>query len=182
MRSLTLSRDQKSMAKTSRRDRSPLVGESPVDALVRRLALPPSADFGDLSHAVETLYGRKLRFKEIRGAALHSTTGIVFDAPTFTGVMVAAEDSKYYSLLSRIHELSHLIIRSAPDDWFSAELPRPKQPQQQSRLFLRLCPRNSNETTDEDAVREEALVEELARALVRRLRAFESSSEEDHFA
>jgi hypothetical protein len=158
------------------------VKSSPVEVLVGRLALPTSAEFGDLSHAVEVLYGRRLRFREIGGAALHATTGIVFDAPSFTGIMVAAEDSEYYSLLSRVHELGHLIIRSAPDDWFSPELPRPKQPRQQSRLFLRLCPRNSIESTDADTVQEEVLVEDLARALMRRLRAFESSAEEDHFA
>jgi hypothetical protein len=170
------------MAKTSRRDRSPLATANPVDGLVRRLALPRSPNFDDLSRAVETLHGRRLRFKEIRAAPLHATTGIVFDAPTFTGIMVAEEDSDYYSLLSRVHELCHLIIRSAPDDWFTAELPRPKQPEHQSRLFLRLCPRNSNESADAETVKEEIVVEDMARALMRRLRAFETSAEEDHFA
>lgn len=177
-----LSRGQHSMAKTSRRNRSPLPTPGPVDELVGKLALPPSPEFSDLSHAVELLHGRRLRFKKIRGAALHATTGIVFDAPTFTGIMVAAEDSDYYALLSRVHELCHLIVHSAPDEWFSVDLPRPAQPAQQSRLFLRLCPRNSNESTDADTVEEEVLVEGMARALMRRLRTFLSPAEEDHFA
>ncbi|GAA1050941.1 hypothetical protein [Arthrobacter russicus] len=176
------------MAKASRSGRSPRAGAGravaprPVDEFILRLALPPRPDFDDLSRAVEALYGRPLRFKEIHGAALHAATGIVFDAATFTGVMVPAEDSKYYSLLSRVHELCHLIIRSAPDVWFSPQLSRPRQPAQQSRLFLRICPRNSSESVDAETVREEKLVEQMARSLMRRLRVFADSPEEDHFA
>lgn len=175
------------MAKASRYGRSPsaVAGRAaptrPVDELVRRLELPPRPDFDDLSHAVEALYGRPLRFKEIRGAALHAATGIVFDASTFTGVIVPAEDSKYYSLLSRVHELCHLIIRSAPDEWFSADLPRPTPPRE-ARLFLPICPRNSSESVGLDALREERIVEQMARSLMRRLRVFADSPEEDHFA
>jgi hypothetical protein len=144
--------------------------------------LPPRPDFDDLSRAVEVLYGRPLRFKEIRGAALHAATGIVFDAATFTGVMVPGEDSKYYSLLSRVHELCHLIIRSAPDEWFSSEMPRPRQSDQESRLFLLICPRNSGQSVDIETVREEHMAEQMARSLMRRLRVFADSPEEDHFA
>lgn len=176
------------MAQTSRYGRSPRAGARraiaarPVDEFVLRLALPPRPDFYDLCSAVEALYGRPLRFKEIRGAALHAATGIVFDASTFTGVMVPAEDGKYYSLLSQVHELCHLIIRSAPDEWFSSELSRPRQPDRRSRLFLRICPRNSVESADAETVREEKIVEQMARSLMRRLRVFADSPEEDHFA
>jgi hypothetical protein len=176
------------MAKASRSGRLPrartgqAAASRPVDEFILHLDLPPRPDFDDLSHAVEALYGRPLRFKEIHGAALRAATGIVFDAATFTGVMVPAEDRKYYSLLSRVHELCHLIIRSAPDDWFSSQLSRPRQPAQQSRLFLRICPRNSSESIDAETVREEELVEQMARSLMRRLRVFADSPEEDHFA
>ncbi|WP_454111257.1 hypothetical protein [Leifsonia shinshuensis] len=154
---------------------------SPVDMVVLQLGLPPSPDFEDLRLAVESLYGRPLRLKEIRGAALRATTGIVFDAPTFTGIIVPAEDSSYYSLLSRVHELCHLIIRSAPDEWFSPELPRFKQPVPHSHRFLRICPRNSSESADAETVREEEVVEQMARAFMRRLRTFESRAEENYF-
>jgi len=176
------------MANLSRFNRSGRGGQgqpaalSPVEALVQRLELPPQPSLDDLSHVVEGLYGRPLRFKEISGTGLQLTTGVVFDAPTFTGVMVPAEDSAYYSLLSRVHELCHLVVRSAPEAWFSAELSRPRQPEQHSRLFLRICPRNSNEAVDAETVREEVLVENMARALMRRLGAFQDSTEEDHFA
>jgi hypothetical protein len=176
------------MGKLSRDDRSPRVvagraddDARPVDKFVQRLALPLRPNFDDLSRSVEALYGRPLKFREIRGDGLHATTGIVFDAPTFTGVMVPAEDSKYYSLLSRVHELCHLIIRSAPDEWFSPELPRPA-PAQGSRLFLPICPRSSSESVDPETVREERIVEQMARSLMRRLRIFADSPEEDHFA
>ncbi|MBF4577510.1 hypothetical protein [Frondihabitans sp. VKM Ac-2883] len=150
-------------------------------ALVLRTPLPADAEFRDLCDSVESLYGRRLVFDEIKGASLRATTGVLFEAKTFTGILVPAEDSNYYSLLSRVHELCHLIVRSAPDGWFPPGTSRPRQPEPHSRLFLRLCPRNSTESADAETVREEAIVEEMARSFMRRLAVYADTTEEEHF-
>ncbi|MCS5524697.1 hypothetical protein NY551_18340 [Curtobacterium flaccumfaciens pv. oortii] len=150
-------------------------------ALVWRTPLPDVAGFEDLCSAVSALYGRRLVFDEIKDTALRATTGILFEAETFTGILVPADDSNYYSFLSRTHELCHLIVRSAPDDWFPPGTARPHQPAPDSRLFLRLCPRNSSESNDAESVREELIVEEMARMFTRRLSAYADTTEEEHF-
>ncbi|MBE3077011.1 hypothetical protein [Clavibacter michiganensis] len=151
-------------------------------ALVWKTPLPKDADFNDLRHAVSELHGRRLVFDEIRDTSLRATTGVLFEAETFTGILVPAHDSGYYCLLSKVHELCHLIIRSAPDSWFSGDAPRPRQPLTNSRQFLRLCPRNSTESNDADSVYEELVVEAMARAFMRRLAIYADTTEEEHFA
>ena len=150
-------------------------------ALVWRTPLPNVAEFEDLCRAVSTLYGRRLVFDEIKDASLRATTGILFEAETFTGILVPAEDSDYYSFLSRTHELCHLIVRSAPAEWYPPGTTRPRQPAPDSRLFLRLCPRNSSESSDAESVREELIVEEMARMFTRRLVTYADTTEEEHF-
>jgi hypothetical protein len=150
-------------------------------SLVWNLPLPEFADVDDVCNAVGLLHGRRLVFAEMPGARLRATTGILVEAQTFTGILVVAEDSAYYSTLSKLHELGHLIVRQAPDDWFPEGVTRPKQPHPNSPQHLRLCPRNSSESADADTVWEEAIVEEVARELMRRLASFGDSSEEEHF-
>lgn len=149
-------------------------------ALVWRTPLPNVAKFEDLCKAVSTLYGRRLVFAET-DAPLRATTGVLFEAKTFTGIIVAAQDSDYYSFLSRLHELCHLIVRSAPATWFPPGTTRPRQPDPESRMFLRLCPRNSSESGDAESVREELIVEEMARMFTRRLATYADTTEEEHF-
>lgn len=149
--------------------------------LVGRMPLPNMAGFDELCGAVSALYGRRLVFDEIKGAPLRATTGVLFEAETFTGILVPAEDSAYYSFLSRTHELCHLIVRSAPDEWFPRGTSRPRQPAPDSRMFLRLCPRNSEESKDAETVREELIVEEMARMFTRRFATYANTTEEEHF-
>jgi hypothetical protein len=167
------------------RHHSGWASQEPVQALahelVSRTPLPDVAEFRDLCEAVSALYGRRLVFDEIRDASLRATTGVLFEAETFTGILVPAEDSTYYSLLSRVHELCHLIVRSAPDAWFPVGSSRPRQPAPASRLFLRLCPRNSSESNEVETVREELLVEAMARMFMRRLAVYADTTEEEHF-
>ncbi|MFH6680974.1 hypothetical protein [Clavibacter michiganensis] len=151
-------------------------------ALVWKTPLPDNANFDDLCHAVAELHGRRLVFDEIRDTTLRATTGVLFEAESFTGILVPAHDSGYYCLLSKVHELCHLIIRSAPDSWFSTDAPRPRQPISNSRQFLRLCPRNSAESNDADSVHEELVVEAMARSFMRRLAVYADTTEEEHFA
>lgn len=150
-------------------------------SLVWHLPLPEFPDVDDVCHEVGVLHGRRIVFEEMSGTRLRATTGIVFEASTFTGILVDCEDSAYYSTLSKLHELGHLVIRQAPSEWFPEGVTRPKQPHPNSRQHLRLCPRNSAESADADTVWEEAIVEEMARQLMRRLSNFNDSSEEEHF-
>jgi len=166
-----------------RRSRQPVYDSltSMAHNLAWKTPLPEEADFTDLCSAVSDLHGRRLVFDEITDTALHATTGILFEAETFTGILVPAHDSGYYCLLSKVHELCHLIIRSAPESWFSPDTPRPRQPAANSRQFLRLCPRNSTESTDADSVYEEHVAEAMARVFMRRLAVYADTTEEEHF-
>jgi hypothetical protein len=149
-------------------------------ALVWNTPLPEEASFEHLCAAVSEIYGRRLVFAET-DAPLRATTGVLFETKTFTGIIVAAQDSDYYSFLSRMHELCHLIVRSAPATWFPPGTTRPRQPDPQSLKFLRLCPRNSSESSDAESVREELIVEEMARMFTRRFTTYADTTEEEHF-
>jgi hypothetical protein len=150
-------------------------------ALVWHVRLPEIASFQDLSEAVGRLHGRRLVFSESPRPLPRKATGFLVETEAFTGILVSQGSSPYYSELSQAHELCHLIVRNAPDEWFPPGTSRPRQPTVGSRFYLRLCPRNSGEESDAESVREELIVEEMAREFMRRFTTFAETAEEEHF-
>ena len=160
-------------------DRDPRQGDlvRAADAFVGRLRLPRTATWSDLQHAVEALYGKPILLIASASPALQAVTGLWVDTAGFGAVVCRESDEPHYQAQNAFHELAHVLFVTAPDDWFSPELPRPSADQDGGPS--QLCAYTSNDTIGRS--RSEVAVEEVAFAMARTVQTINRSTEETYF-
>lgn len=148
-----------------------------ADDFVARLRLHRPATWTDLQHAVERVYGKPILLVASASPALQAVTGLWVDTAEFGVVVCRETDQQHYQAQNAFHELAHILFATAPDDWFTLELPRHERVSPEGPSLL--CAYTGQETIGRSA--SEVAVEEVAFAMARAVQRLDRSAEEAYF-
>lgn len=148
-----------------------------ADAFVARLGLSRRANWSDLQHAVEAIYGKPILLIASASSSMQAVTGLWIDAPDFGALVCRESDQLHYQAQNAFHELAHILFATAPVDWFTDELPSTPRGDQGGASWL--CAYTDNDTLGRS--RSEVAVEEVAFAMARAVQTLNRSNEETYF-
>lgn len=148
-----------------------------ADAFVSHLQLPKVATWSDLHHSVEAIYGKPILLIASASSSLQAVTGLWIDTDAFGAVVCREADEPHYQAQNAFHELAHVLFATAPDDWFTPELPQPLIGQDGGPT--QLCAYAADDTLGRS--RSEIAIEEVAFAMARTVQTITRSTEETYF-